>query len=444
MIKVQNFIKYISGQGEGYTFEQRLFISALITGILLGIAGTITNFALGFEIESILVPSVISLFLAICYYFIRFRGLFSMLSLPIIFLSYLSLGVVWMLNGGMDSSNEIIFIVVFILSLLMVQRKYKIYLLLFFMILKSGLYLIHLNYPWLVKPFPSENARWTDVFITSLYVSFIIYLVINFVHLNYLKEKEKVEAKHKELIQLNNELKNSNDTKDLFFAILSHDLKSPFNSIVGFSELLVNNAEKYDLEKIRNYSLKISNVANETYLMLENILNWSRLQKGEQNPNLSKYNLNSLVNEITTLFKELAKSKEIYLNNNVDQTISVYCDKEMTKTVLRNLLANAIKFTNPKGNISISAVVIDNLVEISISDSGIGISEEKLKNIFEPGILNSTPGTANEKGTGIGLHLCKVFIEKQGGTVGVTSEVGLGSRFYFTLAKLNSINIISN
>jgi signal transduction histidine kinase len=227
----------------------------------------------------------------------------------------------------------------------------------------------------------------------------------------------------------------------LFFSIISHDLKSPFNSILGFSDLLVNNAANYDTDKIKIFAKSINTVAGETYHLLENLLKWTRLQQGMIEPDYSVENLLLLSNQIVSLYSELAKTKEIDIENHIEPEIFIYCDIEITKIVIRNFLANAIKFTAPKGNISIWARIIEQMVEIKITDNGIGIEPENIDELFKLNPKGSTKGTSNETGTGIGLYLSKVFIEKQGGKIGVESAPGKGSTFSFTVEKHSKPNI---
>jgi len=437
MDKIKKIIKFILAENEDFTLEQRLFISALIIGILMGIIGTVTNFILLDSLIAILVPSFMAFILICFYYFVRIKLLFKPLSLPIIICAYFGLSVIWYHNGGMDGSNDIIFIVSFILGLIIVEKKKKVFILFFFIAIKSSLYFVQLYRPELIGSFPSEKARWLDVFSTSLYTTFLIYLIINFLHRNYTQERFKVEQSKKELIDLNIKLKESNDTKDMIFSIISHDLKSPFNSIIGFSDLLVNNLEKYDKTNIHTLATNINNAANETYLLLENLLKWASLQKGLLTPEYKKFNLLKIVDETCHLYLEIAKNKSIAININILDTIHINADLEITKTILRNLIANAIKFTDTNGNIFLSAIENDKEVEIKISDDGVGIAKERIPELFTIQKNNTTRGTANEKGTGLGLHLCKALIEKQGGTIEITSETGKGSTFSFTVAKFS-------
>lgn len=240
--------------------------------------------------------------------------------------------------------------------------------------------------------------------------------------------------------QKNIELEDLNATKDKFFSIIAHDLKSPFNSIVGLSDLLCSRVDDYPKEKIKTFAKAINDSAKQTFKLLENLLEWSQLQRGKIKLNLRYYNLKAIVDEIILLHNEMAMNKKIAIRVNVASNIFAHCDIEVTKTILRNLLSNAIKFTNNEGSITIDVAKIDSFIEVQVSDTGVGILPEKIPFLFTIEQDISTSGTANEKGTGLGLLLCKELIEKQGGKIWVESTVGKGSIFYFTIPYIEIFN----
>jgi PAS domain S-box-containing protein len=260
-------------------------------------------------------------------------------------------------------------------------------------------------------------------------------------HFVAVKEDITDRKKNEKLIQEKKaELEDLNATKDKFFSIIAHDLKNPFSAILGFSELLQNNCHEYDSGKIIRFATTINTAANQTYRLLENLLEWSRLQRNLVTPYLRRCNLKSIVSEVVMANNALAHNKNISLQNNILSDIYVNCDTNMTHTVLRNLISNAIKFTNTNGSVNIYAHENEVNTEIQIKDSGVGISSENLIHIFRIEKNVSTLGTANEKGTGLGLLLCKELIEKQGGKIWVESKVNEGTTFYFTLKKNNEGN----
>jgi len=255
--------------------------------------------------------------------------------------------------------------------------------------------------------------------------------------MNDITERKEAEIR---IQQQNIELIDLNATKDKFFSIIAHDLKNPFNSILGLSNLLLQNFDSFENEKIKEILGFIDSTANQTYNLLENLLEWSKIQQGKLIPKFQKQNLKSIANEIEELHAEFAKNKNINLENNIRPEIEVFCDIEMTKTILRNLISNAIKYTRNNGNISITANWKESKYEIKIADNGLGIAEDKIKDLFLIEKNSSTAGTNDERGSGLGLILCKEMAEKQGGKIWVESKLNLGSTVFFTLEEYIDAN----
>jgi signal transduction histidine kinase len=247
--------------------------------------------------------------------------------------------------------------------------------------------------------------------------------------------REEIE---KNLVRLNHDLNKLNATKNKLFSIIAHDLRSPFTSILGFSELLIQNIRTYGPENSEEFITHISNTAEHTLTLLDNLLSWARTQTGEidfKPENLHPY---PIVEEIVGLLNSSATIKNITLNNSVPDDIIVYADPNMFKTILRNLVQNSIKFTNSGGTVDIHAISKQNQIVFSITDNGVGMSKETHNNIFSIDTTVITNGTDHERGSGLGLVLCKEFIEKNGGKIWAESEVGKGSKFEFTIPS--SIN----
>ncbi len=234
-------------------------------------------------------------------------------------------------------------------------------------------------------------------------------------------------------------LRELNATKDKFFSIIAHDLKSPFNAIIGFSEFLIQDARHLDVKEIEDYSRMINSSANQTLQLLENLLSWARMQQGRLQFTPKQLVLNEIAKEVISLMIENAEGKNISLQNHIPRHIIVNADEEMLKTIIRNLFSNAVKFTHRGGKISITAEVIADEIMISVKDTGIGISSENIKKLFRIGSDFTMRGTNNEKGTGLGLILCRDFVERHGGRIGVESEVGNGSTFFFSLPVVSEL-----
>lgn len=249
--------------------------------------------------------------------------------------------------------------------------------------------------------------------------------------------RDITERKHaeKEIKLKNEQLQKLVAEKDLFFSIIAHDLKSPFNSILGISDLLIEFVKKKDFNNLEKYSKIIQQSSVHAMELLTNLIDWSRSQTGRLNFNPVYFEISGLINEIESLFTDIAAQKSISIIMDLSYTESAYADKEMISTVLRNLISNAIKFTEPNGKIVVSTIEKQNEIMVSVKDTGVGVSPEAIEKLFLIDEMYSTPGTQNEKGTGLGLSICKEFIEKHGGKIWVESGAGKGTTFHFTLPK---------
>jgi PAS domain S-box-containing protein len=229
------------------------------------------------------------------------------------------------------------------------------------------------------------------------------------------------------------QLRELNAQKDKFFSIIAHDLMSPFNGILGFSELLMTEIQEGNNEGIYEYAKIIEQSSKQSVDLLSNLLEWARAQTGGIEFSPTTIELTELIAESKQLLEGIAAQKSIRICIDLPNQLMVYADKQMISTVLRNLISNAIKFTPPGGQITLSAIKTDAEVVVSIADNGVGISRKRLEKLFRIDEGESTLGTKNEKGTGLGLILCQEFIEKHGGRIWVESEQNKGSTFHFSL-----------
>lgn len=235
------------------------------------------------------------------------------------------------------------------------------------------------------------------------------------------------------LTESENELKEINVTKDKFFSIIAHDLKNPFQSLLGFSETLYNNFNELESEDVIEYSRLIYESSQNLFNLLGNLLQWSKSQLGSITISPQKINLYESLDDILSLNKVIAERKNITIKNNVDDSTEIIVDKHVISTVLRNLINNALKFTNQGGEISISSKIENDHIKVSVKDNGKGISEENIAKLFKISEEFSTKGTDNESGTGLGLILCKELITQSKGNISVDSKLGEGSNFTITL-----------
>jgi two-component system sensor histidine kinase/response regulator len=247
-----------------------------------------------------------------------------------------------------------------------------------------------------------------------------------------IQARKRIENKLK---RLNRQLKEANASKDQLFSIIAHDLRAPFTALLGLSETVIHYIDDYSKADIRKNMLKIRTSSEAVYSLLENLLAWSRLQRGMLKYQPIQVALVDIATNTIDLFRPQSEQKQIRLTNLIEQEVTVYADKSMVETIIRNLLSNALKFSSADDTIEISAKQTDKLVEVVITDTGVGIDPKIMSKLFD-----KTPythvGTAGEHGTGLGLGLCKEFVEKSGGDIWVESEVGKGTTFRFTLPRL--------
>ncbi len=239
----------------------------------------------------------------------------------------------------------------------------------------------------------------------------------------------------------NKQLQEQIETRDKLFSIIAHDLRSPFTAILGYAELLYKEGDSYNKEQVKRFSETIYNIGNSTVELLENLLHWSRLKSGTLKAYISGIDPDEIIREVYRLYHELAMKKEVDLKLELDKDVrTVYADSEMIRTVVRNLVANALKFTDKGGVITISTSSYNEQTLVTVSDTGTGIKPGDISKLFVNGSNWTTAGTANEKGSGLGLQLCKEFVEKNNGKIWVESEPGKGSRFMFTIPRIDPAN----
>lgn len=267
----------------------------------------------------------------------------------------------------------------------------------------------------------------------------IVFVVKNYrsKHFSYMLLSERnvqIQKQSDELRQQRDQLKQLNQTKDKMNSIIAHDLKNPFNSILGFGKLVIENWDELDDNRRKKYIGKINESANSAYDLLNNLLEWSRSQTGSIKVRPECIELYPNVDQSIASVSENARLKKVTIKNTIDQSVLVKADANMLGSIIRNLLSNAIKFSNRNGEITVSSRSVNKeFVAIEVKDNGIGMSQDVVGSLFNVKTQVSSYGTENEKGTGLGLLICKDFVERNGGHIEVESEVGAGSKFIFTL-----------
>ncbi|MFO7524336.1 MAG: tetratricopeptide repeat-containing sensor histidine kinase [Ignavibacteriaceae bacterium] len=300
-----------------------------------------------------------------------------------------------------------------------------------------------------IKTLQEKNLYQQDlqkflIVIIILGVFLIISLIIAFIlnrratkKLNYINE-EILEQRNKLQI-LNNELVVLNNDREKFFKIIAHDLRSPFFPLLTYSELIATEADTLTKSELTRYSKNIYQSSKNIFNLLENLLQWLGINSGKMNLAPTIVNIDEAIDKIIQLYKRNAADKGVKINYDYNRSLSVYADRDMVGLILRNLISNAIKYTKKDDVITIKTELDNDFVEVSVSDTGVGINDESLKNLFSTGMY-STSGTNNESGSGLGLLLCKEMVVKNGGTIDVFSKVGEGTTFKFTLPADKNID----
>ncbi len=252
-----------------------------------------------------------------------------------------------------------------------------------------------------------------------------------------LKRIREIEKSHLNLEKIVNqrtkELVEVIATNHRFVSIIAHDLRSPFSSIIGILGLLKNSIEDFNPGEIESLIDKAIDSSTRTLILLDELLTWYTAKNSIKTLKPVKIDLTELVENELQDFEYLAKQKELVLNRNIPSNHHVSADLMMIKTIFRNLISNAIKFSNKGGSINISSIEKESFIEISVKDSGVGISDDMKRKLFKIDSYQTSPGTSNEKGTGMGLIICKEFVNLHGGEIYVKSDPGKGSEFIFTL-----------
>jgi signal transduction histidine kinase len=252
------------------------------------------------------------------------------------------------------------------------------------------------------------------------------HVLVNDITQRKLAETE-IKLKNKELILAHAE-------KDKFFSIIAHDLRSPFNGFLGLTQLMAEELPSLTMTQIQELAFSMKDSATNLYSLLENLLKWSKFQKGSIPFAPEVIQLKPVIDECIAVAFATARNKGIEISCTIPEGVEAFADSNMFKTVIRNLVSNALKFTHKGGEVSVSAKVAgDKSVEISVRDSGIGMNQTMIDNLFRPDVRTSRKGTDDESSTGLGLLLCKEFIEKNGGHIRAESEEGKGSVFYFSV-----------
>ncbi len=367
------------------------------------------------------------------YYLGRFKGKYELGFLIFSILSYPILAINFYLNDGIEGPSLYIFLMIHIIIMALSHKKnYWIWISYNFLFF-SILFYIDNYHPQLI-PLTYENLdiKFIDHELSYLTCLIGIYSIIISLKKSYIIQRKETEAKSKALGEVNYALKKSNDQKDKIIALISHDLKNPLLSITQILKLIKNN--DLDLEEVKMAQDELYTMTNNTQKMLDNILEWATFELQNKEIYFSEKPVADICESFLSVYHTLAKQKGIHFIIDYENNPKIKTDIDRFSLILRNLIQNAIKFTKPGGFINFSVRENNKHVSVMVEDSGIGISQENIKTLFDMDI-KTTYGTQKEKGTGLGLSLCKENTKKIKAQLSVESQEGKGTTFTLTLPK---------
>lgn len=445
-----NFQKLL-GNNQQNVLRHRILTISILVAILLKVLSLFIDLLFDIQWQATLF-SAFALVYFVVFYFIAYhsknydRVIVFLISGVFILLSPLSW---WATEGSAGSTIYSIFIAV-VASYTLTEGKMRTKLLILSAITTLIIIALEYFFPEYIISYQSRLSRYLDIGLYSVIAIIALVFYLNIYYNEYKKtvkkleesnhklliaqqeskkQQKRIEEQNQELIEKTKDLEKTIETKDRFYSIIAHDLKSPFNSIIGFSELINDEIKQENIKNIQTYSSYLTESSEQAYKLLLNLLDWSRVQTMDIKYRPSALDLKELIVDQINIFKYMAVAKNNVFETNLEDC-TVFADKNMLETIIRNLISNAIKYTE-NGKIIIKTCYKENACLIKIEDTGLGIDKNTLKNIFQSQV--SLPGTKGEKGSGLGLRLCKEFVETNKGQLDVLSQHGKGSTFSFTL-----------
>jgi len=450
MISINNLVRKIAGDENEIGLQHRVLNMAIMTGIITSFLSLINNYLLSLHWITIFISIMGIIVFTLSYVHSRYtnRAIHIRYS-SLIFLILVFQPVLWITNGGTKGSFEYYVPLILVISHISNTGRSRVFFVLLQFVVTISLVIAEYFYPNLVIQYDNVEAQYIDLIIgyTLSFAGISIYLNIyynQYVRANnkllsqndvllrnqeeILTQQIEIERQRDELQEKTINLQELNATKDRFFSIIAHDLKNPFSSILSLSDMLAESKEKITDKNTCIQIDLIQQSSQNAYKLLLNLLEWSRIQTNSIDCNAEKINLPLLISENVALMEAQARNKNLDIVFKNTKICSVFADKHMLNSILRNLVSNAIKYTK-KGEVRIDFKNELNVCMISVIDTGVGMDQDTVNNLFSIDKCQSMLGTNDEPGTGLGLILCKEFTEKNGGHITVSSQVNKGSVF---------------
>lgn len=440
---VDIYKNFVFGKDETFNVQKRIFLLITHISILIGTVGAIVDIILnlGFFLTTITILTV--LLLLIFHIKVRKTQVDLKYSLGFFLISIFVFPILWFYNGGYNGNNIILIFVYFIVVITILPANLRFVSFIVYALMISTLTIINYYYPHLITSYESESQRFIDLILGYSMYLILAYSIQDTIVKNYELDREKINIQNDQLnalveklneanIKFEHSLKNVeelNASKDRFITVLSHDLRSPFQGLLGITKILESEYDSFNDKEKRFYITQVNNSVEKIYSFLEELLLWGRIQKNAVKLAYESTVVRELITQTVSQLSESAANKKISIEIICTDLLTAVLDKEMISIVLRNLISNAIKFSTLGGKILVSTIIDGDHIKISVTDYGVGISEEILPKLFKLDDNVSTVGTDGEQGSGMGLILCNDIIKKHNGEISVQSKEGRGSTF---------------
>lgn len=435
----------VVGGAEEVDLKGRIFNAGTFAAMLVSLVITINDSFNNIGTISSLFTLVVAGFFGLLYFLGRFKGVNDKLIAAFGIVGILAMVYDWHFFHGLKGSTVLIALTISCLLPSMMSGKLKAYFIFALFATLSAVFFVEYKNIHEPVPYPSDDEQIIDLFMTGAILMVGILILVSYVINSYIGQKKRADKLNKELEESNRLLEESLNVKNKFFSIISHDLRGPVGALNSLGQLLMDNessglVDQDDREMIVS-SIQVS--SKQALELLDNLLYWARTETGQLKPRLEQLYLRELAKENISLLSPNIAAKSLDIRIQGKEDLSVYCDREMVNLILRNLLSNAIKFTPTYGKIDVSHRQAGSFVELRVADNGIGIPEKDLPYLFKLEANVTRIGTSQEKGTGLGLKLCKQFVDKNGGTIRVDSTLNKGTTFIVCLPAYSVQNAVS-
>ena len=434
--KLADVWEELVGDPASFSLENRAFNSISVVTVTLLTVLLPFNMWLGLTAVWVMVATLLVLQIFF-FYLSRYRRIYYASMLAYVIVSYITLTATFYLNSGSRGPALLLFFLTFnLLIAFSPRRRHWLWALLHLLLPVILLTKEYFDPGWIADSYKDASNRYIDILSSYIVTLTCIYLITNYLRKNYEREKQTAEERANKIDTQNINLEQLNQKKDKLFSIIAHDLQSPLNSIITTLHLIA----EYDLEEEEKKMLgdELLALTKNTSNLLTNLLTWSKLQMDGKGVRLSSENVYEAVERALSIQRMLADKKSVNLISYIDRDIHITADHNMLELVIRNLINNAIKFTPTGGEVSIDLQIKGDTCNLMVTDNGIGIDPGQQEEIFSLK-TQSTFGTNNEKGIGLGLVLCKELLALQQGELWFDSVPGKGTTFYasFPLSRVN-------